>query len=283
MNGIFLIDKPEGMTSFDVIRLLKKKFNITKIGHAGTLDPFATGLMIILVGHATKLSSHFLLNDKVYETTISFGQHTSTYDLTGEIINKHHQLITKDMILGALPSFNDYLQEPPMVSAIKVKGQKLYELARKGKEVEREKRSVQLYKQEIIDFEYPHLNILLHVSKGTYIRSYAVDLAKHLKTYAHVTQLRRVQSGRFYIESAKTLENITIEDLITIETLLENYPKIVVTPYIEARIKNGLILDHRQFDQPNSFRVFNERQQLIAFYEPITPNEYKIVFYNEAI
>jgi tRNA pseudouridine55 synthase len=283
MNGIFLVDKPEGMTSFDVIRHLKKKFNTIKIGHAGTLDPFATGLMIILVGHATKLSNHFLLNDKTYETTICFGQHTSTYDFTGEIIKEHSQMITKEMITKALPLFDDYLQEPPMVSAIKVKGQKLYELARKGKEVEREKRHVQMYQQKIIDFDYPHLKISLHVSKGTYIRSYAVDLAKQLETYAHITQLRRVQSGQFHIESAKSIENIKKEDLITIEKLLEKYPKIVVTPYIESLIKNGLILDHRQFDQPQSFRVFNENQQLIAFYEPINTEQYKIVFYNEAI
>lgn len=283
MNGIFLVDKPEGMTSFDVIRLLKKKFNLTKIGHAGTLDPFATGLMIILVGHATKLSNHFLLNNKTYETTLRFGQHTSTYDFTGDVIKTNSQMITKDMIVKALPSFDDYLQEPPMVSAIKVKGQKLYELARKGKEVEREKRPVHMYKQTIVDFEYPHLKMLLNVSKGTYIRSYAVDLARQLGTYAHITQLRRVQSGQFHIESAKTIENIEIEDLISIETLLETYPKIVVNPYIESRIKNGLILDHRQFDQPQSFRVFNQNQQLIAFYEPINTHEYKIVFYNEAL
>lgn len=283
MNGIFLVDKKEGMTSFDVIRSLKKKFNLTKMGHAGTLDPFATGLMIILVGHATKLSSHFLLNDKTYETTIRFGQHTSTYDLTGDVTKEKHLHITRDMILKTLPSFAEYLQEPPMVSAIKVKGQKLYELARKGKEVEREKRPVQIYKQDIIDFDYPNLKMLLHVSKGTYIRSYAVDLAKQLNTYAHITQLRRIQSGRFHIEFAKTIDDIGLEDLIPIESLLENYPKIVVSPYIETRIKNGLILDQRQFKHRESFRVFNQNHQLIAFYEPMNTEEFKIVFYNEAL
>ena len=282
MNGIFLVDKPEGITSFDVIRLLKKKFNLEKIGHAGTLDPFATGLMIVLVGHATKLSSHFLLNDKTYETNIRFGQHTTTYDKTGEILNESNKPITKAMIEKVLPSLSHYFQEPPMVSAIKVKGQKLYELARKGKEIEREKREVFLYKQEIINYDYPNLNMILHVSKGTYIRSYAVDLSEQLGTFAHIEALHRIQSGRFHIDSAKTLELITVDDLISIETLLEDYPKIVVTPYIQTLIKNGLILDHRQFDQPSAFRVFNENKQLIAFYEPMNANKYKIIFYNEA-
>jgi tRNA pseudouridine55 synthase len=283
MHGIFLIDKPEGMTSFDVIRTLKKQFNITKIGHAGTLDPFATGLLIVLVGHATKLSNHFILEDKVYETTIQFGTHTSTYDYTGDILNKNDIIVSKKMIEAILPSFEQYDQEPPMVSAIKVKGKKLYKLARQGKEIERDKRPVRIYKQDILDFEYPKLNIKLHVSKGTYIRSYAVDLAQKLGTYAHLSSLRRLQSGPWNISLSKKLETLSNDDFIPMESILKDYPKITVSPYLETRIKHGLVLDHRQFDQPTCFRVYNSNNQLIAFYEPKSDGEYKIVFYNEAI
>jgi tRNA pseudouridine55 synthase len=283
MHGIFLIDKSEGMTSFDVIRTLKKQFNLTKIGHAGTLDPFATGLMIILVGHATKLSNHFIIDDKVYETTIQFGTHTSTYDYTGDILKEKHTVISKEMIEGLLPVFEEYDQEPPMVSAIKVKGKKLYELARQGKVIEREKRPVRIYKQDILSFKYPTLKIRLHVSKGTYIRSYAVDLAEKLGTYGHLSSLRRLQSGPWHVSSSKTLEALTIDDFIPISSILKDYPKITVTPYIEQRIKHGLVLDHRQFDQPTCFCVYNTHDTLIAFYEPISDDEYKIVFYNEAI
>lgn len=281
MHGLFLIDKSKDMTSYDVIRQLKKKFNISKIGHAGTLDPFATGLLIVLVGHATKLSNLFLTSNKKYEVTIRFGQHTSTYDYTGQVLKEDTKIINQKDIQDTLPLLSHYQQEPPMVSAIKLNGKKLYELAREGKEVEREKRYVTFYEQDIVDFQYPLLNMNLYVSKGTYIRSYAVDLASHLQTYAHITQLRRVQSGQFDISFAKTLDDVTLEDLIPVETLLNQYPKITVTPFIASKIKHGLLLDHRQFNGSSPFCVYNEDQQFIAFYEPKNELEYKIVFFNE--
>lgn len=281
MNGIFLIDKEVGMTSYDVIRKLKKKFNVKKIGHAGTLDPFATGLLVILMGHATKLSSYFLTSDKSYETTIEFGKKTNTYDHTGDVIESNDKVITLEDIQRVLPKMTHYQQEPPMVSARKVNGKKLYELARQGIEIERDKRDVYIHKQDIISYEFPYLNIALSVSKGTYIRSYAMDVAAQLNTVAMLKTLRRIKSGAFHLQNAKVLDDISIEDLIPIEELLEAYPKIVVSDYIADKVKHGMLLDQRQYHKQEPFRVYNQSNQMIAFYEPIGQNQFKIVFYNE--
>ncbi len=281
MNGIFLIDKEAGMTSYDVIRKLKKKFHVKKIGHAGTLDPFATGLLVILLGHATKLSSYFLTNDKTYETTIEFGKKTTSYDHTGVVIESNDKVVTLEEIRRVLPRMTHYQQEPPMVSALKVNGKKLYELARQGIEIEREKRDVHTHKQDIISYEFPYLKMLLSVSKGTYIRSYAMDLAAHLNTVAMLKFLRRIQSGPFHVQNAKVLKDISIEDLIPIEEILDAYPKIQVSDYIADKVKHGILLDHRQYHKQEPFRVYNQSNQMIAFYEPKGQDQYKIVFYNE--
>ena len=281
MNGIFLIDKEVGMTSYDVIRKLKKKFHVKKIGHAGTLDPFATGLLVILLGHATKLSSYFLTNDKTYETTIEFGKKTTSYDHTGVVIESNDKVVTLEEIRRVLPRMTHYQQEPPMVSALKVNGKKLYELARQGIEIEREKRDVHTHKQDIISYEFPYLKMLLSVSKGTYIRSYAMDLATHLNTVAMLKSLRRIQSGAFHVQNAKVLDDISIEDLIPIEEILDAYPKIQVSDYIADKVKHGILLDHRQYHKQEPFRVYNQSNQMIAFYEPKGQDQYKIVFYNE--
>lgn len=281
MNGIFLIDKEAGMTSYDVIRKLKKKLHIKKIGHAGTLDPFATGLLVILVGHATKLSSYFLTNDKTYETTIEFGKKTTTYDYTGDIVQIDDQHIKFDDIQHTLPKMSHYKQEPPMVSARKVNGKKLYEFAREGIEIKRDKREVTIDHQDIISYEYPYLHMILKVSKGTYIRSYAMDLASHLNTVAMVKTLRRLQSGPFLVEHAKVLDDITLNDLIPIEVLLASYPKIQVSDFIAEKIKHGMMLDQRQHHIQEPFRVYDQSNQMIAFYEPKGHDQFKIVFYNE--
>ena len=283
MNGIFLIDKEAGMTSYDVIRKLKKKFPVKKIGHAGTLDPFATGLLVILLGHATKLSSYFLTNDKTYETRIEFGKKTTTYDYTGDIVQIDHQHIKFDDILNTLPKMSHYKQEPPMVSARKVNGKKLYELAREGIEIKRDKRDVTIDHQDIISYEYPHLHMILKVSKGTYIRSYAMDLASHLNTIAMLKSLRRSQSGPFHVDHAKVLDDLTLNDLIPLEVLLESYPKIQVSDFIAEKIKHGMILDQRQYHIQEPFRVYDQSNQMIAFYEPKGHDQFKIVFYNEEL
>jgi len=280
MDGIFLIDKPEDISSFDVIRILKKKFQIDKIGHAGTLDPFASGLLVILVGKATKLSDVLIQEDKLYETIFSFGTHTNTYDKTGLIIDKNDVIPSLENIKDALYHMKSYEQEPPMFSAIKVSGKKLYELARQDISIEREKRHVDIYAFDIASYEYPFISMKLHVSKGTYIRSIAVDLAQRLHTFAHVKQLKRLRSGMYSIESAQTLERVTLDHLIPLEHLLQSYPRIVVSDYIVSKIKDGLTLDQRQYDQPNMFVVCNQKGDMVALYKPFDNGQYKpmIVF-----
>lgn len=275
MDGIFLIDKPENISSFDVIRVLKKKLNIDKIGHAGTLDPFASGLLVILVGKATKLSDILIQEDKLYETTFNFGIHTNTYDKTGTILHQNDVIPKLEDIKQTLHQMTSYEQEPPMFSAIKVNGKKLYELARQDITIEREKRHVDIYQCDITSYKYPDLSMSVHVSKGTYIRSIAVDLATALKTFAHVKTLRRIKSGIFSVENSKTLDALTPNDMIPIEILLSSYPKIVVSDYIVSKIKDGLTLDQRQYNENHMFVVCNQKGDMVALYKPFEDGQYK--------
>jgi tRNA pseudouridine55 synthase len=275
MDGIFLIDKPENISSFDVIRILKKKLNIDKIGHAGTLDPFASGLLVILVGKATKLSDILIQEDKIYETTFSFGIHTNTYDKTGTILHQNDVIPEIEDIKEALHQMSSYEQEPPMFSALKVNGKKLYELARQDITIEREKRHVDIYSCDITSYIYPDISMSLQVSKGTYIRSIAVDLARSLNTFAHVKTLRRLKSGIFSIENSKNLDTLTPNNLIPLETLLSTYPKIVVSDYIVSKIKDGLTLDQRQYNEHHMFVVCNQKGDMVALYKPFEDGQYK--------
>jgi tRNA pseudouridine55 synthase len=277
MDGILLIDKPRDMTSFDVIRRLKKQLNIKKIGHAGTLDPFANGLLVILLGKATRLSDLLLNEDKTYLTTITFGTHTNTYDITGEVILENQKTVSYKDIIDVLDSMKTYEQEPPMFSALKVNGKKLYELARQDIMVEREKRWVHIFDYHVHNFSYPELLVTLHVSKGTYIRSIAVDLAKRLETFAHVSNLRRIQSGTLSIENAHKLDSVTQDDIIPLHTILNMYPKIVVTDFIASKVKQGLTMDERQYQKQEMFVVCNKEGDIIALYKPIGETLYKPV------
>jgi tRNA pseudouridine55 synthase len=277
MDGIFLIDKPKDMSSFDVIRILKKKLHIHKIGHAGTLDPFASGLLVILVGKATKLSDVFIQEDKLYDTTFTLGIHTDTFDLTGKVLHGNDVIPSLEDIKKVLNEMQSYDQEPPMYSAIKMNGKKLYELARQDITVEREKRSVHVHRFDIHTYEYPKLFLQLHVSKGTYIRSIAVDLASALNTCAHVHELRRLKSGDFTIENAQKIDAVTEHDMIPIEKMLSHFPRIVVSDFIVSKIKHGLTLDQRQYNQPHMFVVCNEKGDLIALYKPFEDGQYKPV------
>lgn len=206
--GILLIDKPKGLTSFRLVQILRKKLNVKKIGHAGTLDPFATGLMVMLVGRTyTRLSDSLLTNDKEYIAELFLGKSTDTYDEEGEIQTESTFIPSLKEVEEALLSFQgELLQIPPMFSAKKVKGKRLYELARKGIEIERQPVKVSV-KTTLIRYEYPTLILNISCSKGTYIRSIAHDLGKQLRCGAHLTNLRRTQSGPFRIETCISSED----------------------------------------------------------------------------
>jgi tRNA pseudouridine55 synthase len=200
-EGILLIDKPEGKTAFSLVSILRRVFGVRCIGHAGTLDPFATGLMVLLVGrNYTKLSDSFLGQDKEYITQIRLGSDTDTYDCTGEVVRTTDRPPPTDAeIRETLALFQGDIQQiPPMYSAKKVQGRKLYELARKGQTIERKPANVHV-EIELLRYEYPFIDLQVRCSKGTYIRSLGYDIGQHLDTGAHLTKLRRIRSGAFHI------------------------------------------------------------------------------------
>lgn len=200
---ILLIDKEPDWTSFDVVAKLRNILKIKKIGHAGTLDPFATGLLLILVGKATKKQDELMLSDKVYETDIKLGEKTDSFDRTGAVIASSDKQVSDEEIRSAVMSLTgEQLQLPPMFSAIKKDGKRLYELARKGIEIEREPRKITIHSIDILSIQDNILRVRVHCSKGTYIRSLADDIGEKLGTYAHLKELRRVSIGSYSVENA---------------------------------------------------------------------------------
>lgn len=210
INGVLLIDKPYGCSSFDVIRRLKHRFHITKLGHAGTLDPLATGLLVIILGKATKLSQSLMCGEKEYTGIIQLGIETSTYDSEGEIVKKCPiDGITKEHLETTMQEFlGDQYQQAPMFSAKKKNGVPLYKLARKGQEVEREPNFITIFSFKMEHFETPNISFQVTCSKGTYIRSLAHDLGKRIGCGAHLTALRRIRSGSLTIQNAIPLNEL---------------------------------------------------------------------------
>ncbi len=198
------------MTSHDVVLFLRRNFGIKKVGHAGTLDPMATGVLVMLLGNATKLSGSLIADDKVYEGSLKLGIRTDTHDSEGKVTNtKNTTGIDKDAVKKAFNTFRGtFDQVPPMVSAVKHKGKKLYELARKGVEVERKPKKVTIYDIELVDISLPEVSFSVRCSKGTYIRKLADDIGEVLGCGAHLTSLRRTRSGKFAIEDAVRLEEL---------------------------------------------------------------------------
>lgn len=211
-NNVILIDKPAGMTSFGVVarvrRVLGEKFgHKVKVGHTGTLDPFATGLLILLSGKCTKKSGEFLKLDKVYEATIKLGYVSDTGDTEGNITKKSDEKVDLEKIKEVLKNFlGEVEQRPPKFSAIKINGERAYKLARKGKDFEVPTRKVRIYKLEVLEYEYPILKIRCFVSSGTYIRTLAEDIGEALGVGAYCTELRRLEVGDYKVKDAETLE-----------------------------------------------------------------------------
>ena len=211
LDGALLIDKPAGPTSHDIVDTVRQCYRIKKVGHCGTLDPAATGLLVLLLGRATKLSEKLMADDKVYVGSIKLGQTTNTYDADGETIeNKVVPDLNLKMLQKAANDFlGDQMQLPPMVSAIKINGTPLHKLARKGLEVERRERFIHLYKFLISAYEPPIAWFKIACTKGTYVRSLAHDFGRALGCGAHLAGLRRTTSGRFKVSAATQLEELT--------------------------------------------------------------------------
>ena len=261
MNGVINIYKNTGMTSFDVVAMVRRVAKMKKVGHTGTLDPAASGVLPVCLGKATKIIDYIMENKKVYRVNLKLGMVTDTYDLEGEVLREEDAShITKDEILNCINSFVGTIdQVPPMYSALKQNGVRLYELARQGIEVHREARKVTIYSIENIKIE-SNDNIQMDVccSKGTYIRSLCYDIGEKLNVGATMTALERIQNGPFIKEEAINIEDLTEEllekHIISIEKALDSFEKITVNEKFGKLLRNGVkVFDNRMYSEEVEF------------------------------
>lgn len=215
LTGIIVLKKPSGMTSHDVVARVRRILKMKRVGHSGTLDPLATGVLVILLGKATKLFPKFEAFDKAYKATLILGQKTSTADIQGKIVEQAaYDHVTKELVEQALENFRGEIEQvPPMVSAVKLNGKRLYELARKGIEVAREPRKITIRKLDLLDFQSPRVKFYLECSKGTYVRQLAEDIAGKLGTVACIAEIERTKVGPFIIDQAVDLKDLSEKDV----------------------------------------------------------------------
>ena len=245
MNGIVIVDKPQGWTSQDVTARLRRVFNTRRIGHGGTLDPMATGVLPVFVGRATRGVEFFEHAEKVYETVLKPGITTDTEDITGTVLTEQDAFVTGEMLEEVLAKFRgDIMQVPPMYSALKVNGQKLYDLARKGKEVERQPRPITIHELTLLGMEAEGIRLRVRCSKGTYIRTLCKDIGEALGCGGCMAALRRVAAGEYTAEEAVPLQVLLeTEDpeqyLRPVDSMFRNYPQAVLTEKQAIRCRNG--------------------------------------------
>ena len=246
-NGILLIDKEQGITSRDVVNKAIKKFKNNKIGHTGTLDPLATGVLVLCIGNATKLVEMLTSLNKEYIAEFTFGVKTDTLDITGQVLEEKDAIIDKANIETAIKKLiGTYEQTTPIYSAVKVNGKKLYEYARENIPVELPKRTVTISSMELLDYQVidnkTTIKIKTTVSKGTYIRAIANDLAEILNTIGIMTSLRRTKQGNFNIEDCINIDNASNEDIINIKDILKEYKQVTLSDSEYLKIKDGQII-----------------------------------------
>ena len=250
MNGVFLVDKEAGVTSRDVVNEIIKKTETNKVGHTGTLDPLATGVLAVCVGRATKLVDYLTNADKTYIAEITLGIETDTLDLEGSVLKEEIPMITDENIFQAVMSMKGkYEQEVPIYSAIKVNGKKLYEYAREGIAVELPKREVEIYDISVVSPVVRENNKIVFsvecsVSKGTYIRSLVRDIAYKLNTIGIMSKLRRIKQGNLLIEDCKEIDDIRIADMVSINELLKGSNMLTVDDILKKDILNGKIISN---------------------------------------
>ena len=269
MNGVINIYKEEGLTSFDVCKEIRKISGEKKIGHTGTLDPKATGVLPICLGKATKIIDYIMNDNKSYFTEFKLGINTDTYDLEGKVIEEFDiSTITEEDVEKAVLSFcKEYMQVPPMYSALKKNGVRLYDLARQGIEVEREGRRVVIYNIENIKINLPYVSMDVTCSKGTYIRSLCFDIGQKLNVGATVTKLERTRTSSFYKENSIKLSELTKENihnyLITIEEALKKYDSIKINKGFSKLLVNGVKVCDKRVTNCNIkenilYRIYDE-------------------------
>jgi tRNA pseudouridine55 synthase len=267
MFGFLNIYKPQGKTSHDVVAILRRITKIKQIGHTGTLDPFAEGVLPICIGKATRLIE-YLDDDKAYIGTVQFGKSTTTYDTEGDVVNVSDKKVTLQEIQEVLPKFQGEIQQlPPIYSAIKVNGKKLYEYARKGEEVKIEPRGVNIYKLEIVNFDEENQIVDLHIecSKGTYIRSIANDLGEALGCYGHLIKLVRIRAGKFVVEEAIKLDTLETREQVKEKLIypLEylDYPNYELNEKEKEKVLHGMSIN---INAPDGLTILTQDNVIFA-------------------
>ena len=267
MNGFILVNKESGMSSNFVVQHIKKKIKAKKVGHLGTLDPLASGLLILAINRATKFSSYFLESDKSYDVEVEFGTSTDTDDSTGNIIYESNNYPSKLSIKNELESFiGESLQVPPFFSALKYKGKPLYKYAREGEFITKPPRKILITKIESLDFDSKICSFKIYCSKGTYIRSIARDLGKRLGCGAHMKSLTRISQGNFNLSNAKRASDILEGDIITIEDAFKNLEKIKIEHNDEKKFINGVTIPNFDFKDAR-YRIFNKNNNFVGIGE----------------
>lgn len=275
MNGILNVYKNRGMSSFDVVRKIRFLAHEKKVGHTGTLDPEATGVLPVALGKATKIIDYIMNSSKVYDVKLVLGKKTTTYDLEGEVLDeKDVSHINEEEAMKAVSSFiGEYYQIPPMYSALKKNGVRLYDLARQGIEVEREARRITIYDITNIKIDIPYVSMTVCCSKGTYIRSLCYDIGEKLNVGATMTMLNRCATSVFKQEDSINIENLTeknIENhLITIEEALKDFPKLTIENSFTKLLINGVnVFDKRltneKIEKSILYRVYNNEGLFIG-------------------
>ncbi len=264
MNGIILVDKPMGYTSHDVVAKLRGILHERRIGHSGTLDPMATGLLVVFVGRATRAVEFAESHEKEYLAALRFGIVTDTQDITGKVLEESGNTVTLEELEGILPQFTgDIMQVPPMYSAIKVDGKKLYDLARSGVEIERKSRPVTIKELEILGEEKGDCLLRVVCSKGTYIRTLCHDIGQRLGTGAALSSLRRTKAGNFSVENAHTIDEIREllekgeidKALMPVDTLFGEYPPVTISDWQLKKCHCGNSFETSEAD--GKYRVYD--------------------------
>ena len=262
MNGVVIINKPQGKTSHDVVYAARRIFKTKRVGHTGTLDPLATGVLPVCIGNATRAADMLLESEKRYTAVMELGKRSDTLDSEGNILSTNEVNVTEDDVYKAVSGFEGEIEQlPPMYSAIKKNGRKLYELAREGIEVEREKRRITIYSTEVLKIDLPFVTIDVRCSKGTYIRSLCDDIGSALGCGAVMTELERTYTAGFSIDEAVTLDELDAMEnpadvLIPTDRLFCSYPEIHLNEKQERSIVNGVRMTWRRGKEGETYRVY---------------------------
>ena len=268
MNGIVIVDKPQGWTSQDVTARLRRVFNTRRIGHGGTLDPMATGVLPVFVGRATRGVEFFEHAEKTYEAVIRLGLVTDTQDISGAVLEEREVSLSEEEFLGILQQFRgEIMQIPPMYSALKVNGQKLCDLARKGQEVERKPRPITIYQLDAADYDGLTARLTVRCSKGTYIRTLCHDIGQALGCGGCMQALRRISAGAYTIEEAVPLQELleTAEPekyLCPVDSMFRAFPALTLTAKQETRCRNGNAFSRNAAD--GTYRVYSGSGEFLA-------------------